>query len=690
MQSWILSSAFLVCAQVAYCANTVVNGAPATPQKPVTDIIHGISITDNYRWLEDQKSAETRAWIAAQQAYTEAYFKPLPGREQVYRRMSQLMRVDSYELPTVRGNRQFFIRHPADKNQNQLCLREGPTGKNDVLVDANLLSSSGPVTVRLLDVSRDGSLLAYGIQEGGQDEITVHFLNIDTRQTLSEIMPKAIYLGVSFTSDRAGLYYSKKLPEGIRLYFHAMTADPASDKLIFGKGYGPQTFVEGYVTCDGRWLIVVASTGWGVKSDVYAMRLGRDETPKPVITGLDGEFLPDYFEDHMYVTTTWKAPNRRVFSLDLNLPEQANWKDIVPEQRDHIESASVFGGKLVVSYLHDVTSRAAIYNLDGKHESDLPLPVLGSVSDLRGEPNQDKMYFAFESFAFPETIYQYTFKTGSAAVWWKAAIPGSFDDFVVKQVWYESRDKTRIPMFIVHKKGLKLDGTARVLMTGYGGFDISYAPHFNNLAVYWLEQGGVFALPNLRGGGEFGETWHKAGMFEKKQNVFDDFEAAADYLTKNGYTRPSRLGILGGSNGGLLVGAAVTQRPDLFGAVICMNPLLDMVRFDRFKVAQWWVSEYGSAQDENQFRYLFKYSPYHHVEKGVKYPAVLFVTGDGDTRVDPLHARKMAALMQASTGSSNPILLKYDTSSGHSGGKPLDARIEDNTEFTLFLNRQLQ
>lgn len=300
------------------------------------------------------------------------------------------------------------------------------------------------------------------------------------------------------------------------------------------------------------------------------------------------------------------------------------------------------------------------------------------------------MFYVFQSFAFPPTIFEYRVPMGSQSIWWKSPLNGHSDDVLVKQVWYESRDKTRLPMFLVHKKDLKLDGSARVLMTAYGGFDVSYTPGFDEMAAYWVEQGGVFALPNLRGGGEFGETWHKAGMFEKKQNVFDDFEAAAEYLEKNGYTGPSRLGIEGTSNGGLLMGAAVTQRPDLFGAVVCRYPLLDMVRFDQFKVAKWWVAEYGSAQNKDQFPYLFKYSPYHHVEKGVKYPPVLFVTGDGDTRVDPLHARKMTALMQASTGSSNPILLKYDTTSGHSGGKPLDVRINDTTDIVLFLNNQLR
>ncbi len=662
---------------------------PATPEKPVTDVLHGVSIVDKYRWLENQESPETRQWIGQQQSYTNAYLAALPDRPAIQQRLSELMRVDEYDLPSVRKDREFFLRHPGNQNQNQLCLRQGSTGKDEVLVDGNLLGGGHPVTVRLLDVSQDGTLVLYGLQEGGQDETTLHFLDVNTRKTSAETIPKAVYLTASLLPDRSGLYYAKKLSRGLRLFFHRMGTDPATDQLVFGERYGPETFITAQISYDGRWLIALATTGFGLKSEVYVMRLNKDRELRPVITGLDGEFAPDYYDDHLYVNTTWKAANRRIFVLDLNHPAQANWKEVLPEQKDRLENAMLVGGKLCAVYLHNAVSQAALYKLNGERERDLPLPTLGSVN-IAGEADQDRMFYSFESFALPPVNYEYNVATNTQSVWWKAPAVGHFDQFLVKQVWYESKDHTSIPMFLIHRKDLKLDGSARVLLSAYGGFDISLTPSYDQLTAYWVEQGGVMAVANLRGGGEFGERWHKAGMLQNKQNVFDDFEAAAEYLERNGYTRASRLAIEGVSNGGLLVGAALVQRPDLFGAVVCSYPLLDMIRYDQFKAAQWWVTEYGSSQNKEQFAYLLQYSPYHHVQKGVKYPAVLFVTGDGDTRVDPLHARKMTALMQSSTGSAHPVLLKYDTSSGHSGGKPLDIRIRDTADLILFLNNELK
>jgi prolyl oligopeptidase len=663
--------------------------APATTRKPVTDETHGVAITDNYRWLEDQQSPETRTWITQQQQYANKFFRAIPGRDQIKQQLTDLLRVDRYQLPVTRKQRQFFVRRPGNKDFNQICLREG-NGTDEVLIDANLLSTPAkPKTLEVMGVSERGDVMAYGIREGGEDEITVKFFNVDARQNTPETMPRFRYMSFSLLPDASGFYYSKVASGGVRVFFHKLGTDASADPLVFGSEYGPEFMLNGDVTYDGRWLIVTAERGWS-HSEVFAMRLGQDQKPKPVITNLDAQFSPEYYNDQLFVTTTWKAPNRRIFSLDLKHPQQENWKDIVPEQADHIEFASLFGGRLFVSYLHNVVSQVTIYDLNGKVQQNLQFPSLGTITSASGRADQDNVFFGYESFTIAPTIYRYILPTNQQTVWWKAPVPTGLETATVKQVWYESRDKTRVPMFIVHRKDLKLDGSAQVLMTAYGGFDISMTPHFGAMAAYWVEHGGVFALPNLRGGGEFGEAWHKAGMFEKKQNVFDDFEYAAEYLIGNGYTRPSRLGILGGSNGGLLVGAAITQRPDLFGAVVCEFPLLDMVRYDRFKVAKWWVPEYGTAENKDQFAYLYKYSPYHHVEKGTKYPSVLFVTGDADTRVDPLHARKMAASMQSATGSKNPVLLKYDTTSGHSGGQALDKEISDDTDVISFLSYTLR
>ncbi len=686
-------SAFLLLLLIlptGFAADLAGSRAPATAQKPVTDEMHGVSITDNYRWLEDQGSPETRAWITQQQQHTNQFLQAIPGRDGIKQQLAALLQVDQYYPPVVRKQRQFFIRRLGSQNFNQICLREGD-GKDEVLIDANSLGSAAkPKTLTMMGVSERGDLLAYGIREGGADELTVKFFNVATRRDTPETMPRLRYLSFSLLPDASGFYYGKAASGGVRIFFHKLGTDISADPIVFGNGYGPEVILGAEVTYDGRWLLATAAHGAaGDHTEIFAMRLGRDQSPQPVITKLDAQFLPEYFKDHLYVTTTWKAPNRRVFSLDLNNPQQANWNDVVPEQANHIEFASVLGGKLFVSYLHNVTSQVTIYGLDGKLERNLPLPGLGTVSSARGRPDQQEVFFEYQSFTTPPTIYWHNLVSNQQSVWWAAPTDKNLDGMTVEQVWYQSRDKTRVPMFIVHRKDLKLDGSARVLMTAYGGFDVSMTPHFDALAAYWAENGGVFAVPNLRGGGEFGEAWHKAGMLEKKQNVFDDFEYAAEYLIKTGYTRPSRLGIMGTSNGGLLMGAAVTQRPDLFGAVVCRFPLLDMLRYDRFKVAKWWVPEYGTAENKDQFAYLYKYSPYQRVEKGVKYPSVLFVTGDADTRVDPLHARKMTALMQSATGSTNPILLKYDTSAGHSGGQALDQEINNDTDIMSFLSYTL-
>ncbi len=679
----------LIFTSVACAASFNAQAPPRSMQRPVTESFHGIMITDPYRWLEDQGSANTRAWIAAQQKYTKSYMASLSGRDEVRAQLAKLMRVDSYQPPTVRGERQFFQRKPADKNRNQLCLREGSNGRDQVLVDANAIRGSQPASVRLLDVSQDGRLLAYGIQEGGQDELTLHLYDVSAHRDRRETFGKARFMTVSLLPNNGGFYYTKSLPEGCRVYFHWLGTDMRQDEEVFGHGYGPEKFVYGASTYDGRWLLLQVVTGWGVQSDIYVMRLGRDTKPHVLVSGLPGEFSPAYFNDQLFVMTTWKAPNRRILRINLLHPAPANWKQIIAECSDHMESATVIGGKLVINYLHDVASVLKTFSLDGKSDGDVALPSLGTIADVEGEPDHPEMFYAFSSFTYAPAEFRYNVNTHEQKIWWKAPVIDHAEDVVVQQVWYESKDKTRIPMFLVHRRDFRQDGSARALMTAYGGFDVSLTPVFEEEIAYWVDQGGLFALPNLRGGGEFGESWHRAGMFGQKQNVFDDFEYAAEYLERNHYTSASRLGIEGMSNGGLLMGAALTQRPDLFGAVVCEYPLLDMVRFDKFKVAKWWTAEYGSAENKDQFSYLYRYSPYQHVEKGGKYPAVLFVTGDGDTRVDPLHARKMTALLQASSNSGRPILLKYDTASGHSGGKPTDVKIDDATDVMLFLQHEL-
>jgi prolyl oligopeptidase len=673
------------------CAILSFSQPPKTPVKPVTETFGRVTITDPYRWLEDQSSPETRAWVKAQMAYTQSVLAKVPQREKVRRIVTDVLKVDTMSQPLERNGRYFFRKRRVTDEQAILYVRQGENGADTVLVDPNPLSPDHSTSVELMDVSSDGRLIAYGLRKGGQDEAEVHFRNVDTRADLPELLPTARYETVSIKPDRSGAYYIVASAQGPRLHYHAMGSAVKNDPLLFGQAFDSTHEGECNIPTTGRWLVCQIMTGAaGDKVEVYAQNLAAGASMKPIITGIDARFDPvDVEGDRMYVQTDWKAPNGRILAIDLNHPAQENWKEIVPERPYVLDGFSLSGGKVAAAWLENVHSRIEVLTADGKFIRQVQLPALGSASVPQGRWESDVAFYTFSSLNQPDTIYRYNMASGTQSVWFQKKAPFDPSTIEVKQVWYNSKDGTRVPMFIASRRGIRLDGSHPTLLTGYGGFDISMLPTSSNTAMAWLEMGGVYALANLRGGGEFGEKWHDAGKLDKKQNVFDDFIAAAEYLIKEGYTRSDRLGITGRSNGGLLVGAALTQRPDLFRAVVCGFPLLDMLRYDRFKVAKFWVPEYGTAQNPKQFPFIYKYSPYQHVEKGTKYPAVMFVSGDFDTRVDPLHARKMAALLQASTGSDRPVLLRYDTESGHSAGVPVDSLISETSDELTFLAWQL-
>ena len=664
--------------------------APKAKVQVVTDTLHGIAISDPYRWLEDQEAADTRAWLTEQIKFTDSALAKVPQRDRIRKRLGELMKIDVMNAPTVAGGRYFFSKRRADQNQSVQYVREGLNGTDTVLIDPNPLTPDHTKSVLRMDVSPDGKLMAYGFRQGGEDETTLAFLDVDTKKDLPEAFPRARYEGVSITPDRKGVYYSRRSPEGPRVYYHAFGSDAANDKVIFGSQYGAGQFAGCEISLDGRWLMCVAATGSnGDNTEVFVEDLRAKTGLKPIVKGIDARFEPQLAGNTVFMQTNWKAANNRVLAVDLLNPAQANWKEVLPERKSVLQGIGLVGGKLVGNWLENVHTKIEILTPDGKLVRELKLPSLGVAFGPFGRWDSEEAFYQFTSFGQPTTTYRYDMATGAQSTWSQVKMPFDSASVEVKQVWYESKDKTRVPMYIAHKKGLKLDGNNPTILTGYGGFNVSLLPTSGAFSLAWIDMGGVFAQPNLRGGGEFGEEWHKAGMLDKKQNVFDDFLAAAEFLIKEKYTRKEKLAISGGSNGGLLVGAALTQRPELFQAVICGAPLLDMVRYDKFKVAKFWVPEYGSADDPKQFQVLYKYSPYHHVEKGVKYPAVMFVTGDADTRVDPLHARKMAALLQASTASEKPILLHYDIKAGHSGGLPIDRLIENNADELAFLVWQL-
>jgi prolyl oligopeptidase len=485
------------------------------------------------------------------------------------------------------------------------------------------------------------------------------------------------------------MYYSRG-GEAPRVYYHRFGEDPGKDRLVFGEGYGPDKIIVADLSEGGRYLIIHVVHGSAAdKTEIYSQDLQAQGPIQPIVNDVAARFTGQVGGDTLFVQTNWKAPKNRILAIDLRNPARENWKEVVPETSSVIDSMALAGGELVVIYTENASSRVKIFDVEGKPLREVPLPTIGSLAGFSGRWAGSQAFYGYTSFHIPFLVQRYEVATGKQELWAEMKVPIHTEKLEVKQVWYTSKDGTRVPMFLLSQKGMQLDGTRPTLVTGYGGFNISESPYYSPLAVLWAENGGVFVDANLRGGGEFGEAWHRAGMREKKQNVFDDFLAANEWLIQNRYTNPSQLAIMGNSNAGLLVGAALTQRPDLFRAVLCTHPLLDMLRYQKFMEAQYWVSEYGSSDDPAQFRYLAAYSPYQNVKSGAKYPAVLLMTGDGDTRVDPLHARKMAARLQAATASDQPILLRYDTQAGHSGGLPVSKQIDQLADGAEFLMWQL-
>jgi len=665
-------------------------GPPATQREDVTENLHGVTVTDPYRWLEDQNSPATRAWIEAQNAYTHSLLDRWPGRAAIEKRLTQLERVEVIESPVERAGRFFFRRRSPEQEQAVIYLRQGEAGSEQVLIDPNPMSADHSTNADIVDVSKDGKILAYGIRLGGKDETEIHFYDVDARHDLPDKLPAATYFDASFLPDRSGLYYSTMTDGGPRVRFHRMGTQISTDQDVFGKGYAKEAIVVGDPSEDGRRLIIQVQHGSAAdKVEIWTQDLMTKGPIEALTKGIDARFFAFAGGNQLFLQTNWNAPRGRVLAVDFANPARERWREIIPETDATIDSVALAGGKILVSYVKNVSSQVRIFQPDGRPAGEVAFPALGSTAGIQSRWENHNAFIGYTSFAVPYNIYRYDVATGNQSVWAQVRVPVDSQQFEVEQVWYPSKDGTRIPMFLVHGKAIKLDGSIPVLLTGYGGFVVSLTPSFSSFAIVWAEHGGVFAQANLRGGGEFGEAWHKAGMLDKKQNVFDDFIAASEWLIQNHYTQPSKLAIFGGSNGGLLVGAALTERPDLYRAVVCWHPLLDMLRYDRFMEAQFWVSEYGSAKDPNQFKWLYAYSPYQHVNPGTKYPAVLFMTGDGDTRVAPLHARKMAALLQADTGSDRPVLLRYELTAGHSGGRSVTQSIGDATDVFSFLFSQL-
>ncbi len=672
------------------CTNVIGQEAPQTRQDNIADTLHGNIIMDPYRWLEDQNSPETRAWIDAQNEYTQHLLAGLPSIDKLKKRLNELSRIDKMASPMQHGNRYFVWKKRATDELWVYYMREGLGGKDKVLIDPHKLSKDQTSDISVEDITADGKLLLYGIRKGGEDETELHLMNIDTRKDLPDRLPRALYYGATLKPDGSGFFYSlQNRKTGGRIWYHETGTNPAQDVEIFGEGYGPEQGLGTMISDDGRYLLLTVWHGWS-KNEIYLQDLSTKGPVKTIISGIDGKFIPEFAGDRLIIQTDWQAPNGRILSIDLSHPEQENWQEIIPETDDAIETFSAAGGKIFVHYLHNVSSRINIFKPDGAADGEIVLPGICTVRGPWGRWNSQTAFYDISSFIMPRTTYTYQVESGKSEEWSRDAVPFDSETYEVNQAWYDSKDGTSIPMFLVHKKNLELDGNNPVLLYGYGGFNVSIKPQFSTYNAVFIENGGIYALANIRGGSEFGEEWHRAGMLGNKQNVFDDFIAAAEWLISEKYTNPAKLAIRGGSNGGLLVGACMTQRPDLYQAVLCEYPDLDMIGYYRFENNNPpALMEYGDASNPDHFDFLAAYSPYQNVQKGTDYPAVLFITGDADTRVPPLQARKMTARMQYATISDQPILLLYDTKAGHSGGKPHGKWVEDTALELGFLFWQL-
>jgi prolyl oligopeptidase len=706
---WILLGLLVLAAAVWAADDSSVRApTPAGPPKVkvevVEDTVQGHKIADPYRWLEDANSPDTQAFVRDQMAYARSTLDPLPGRERIHQRLTQLLSVGTIPAPQIGGKYYFYTRREGTQNQAVLLVREGLKGKDRPLVDVNQQAADGTVALDWWFPSDDGKYVAYGTSVSGSEESVLHVIETASGKLLPDTIERTRFSSVAWKKDNSGFYYTRHPKKGdvpageevyhVKVFYHALGSDAAKDPLIFGEGLSLQDIPEVQLPDDNdRWLMITVFEGWA-KSEMYLQDLKAGTAPVELTSGKNFLYQGEIFRGTLYITTNEDAPRFRVFAVDAANARRENWKEIIPQSDAVLKSTNVFDGKMFAQYEKNVSSQLKVFALDGKPIEDIALPTIGTVTESGGRWDRKEAFFGFSSFTVPPSVYQVDLASRHSALWDKVSAPGIDPAaYEVKQLWYESKDGTKVPMFIFYKKGLQLDGKTPTLLTGYGGFNISLTPEFRGSRYVWLEHGGIFAVANLRGGAEFGEDWHRAGMLDKKQNVFDDFIAAAEFLIAQKYTDKEHLAITGGSNGGLLMGAALTQRPELFRAVICQVPLLDMLRYQNFQIAKLWVPEYGSAEDPKQFEWLYAYSPYHHVKPGTEYPAILFMTSDGDTRVDPMHAKKMAALLQAEAANGQsrerPILLRIETKAGHGVDLPIGKQIEEYTDIYLFLFSQL-
>jgi prolyl oligopeptidase len=671
---------------------------PPTPLAPASYHLHGELIADPYRWLEDGERAETRAWTERQNVLTQAYLARVPGRPAIHARLDQLLAIGALSVPQPVKGWYFYQRRDGRQNQPVLYVRQGVEGTDRVLVDPNALDSAGTTALDWFFPSEDGRLLAYGLSENGSEQSVLHLLDVGSGRFLPERIPHTRAVDLAWMPDGSGFYYTRypragEVPEGEEhyhraIFFHPVGSDPGADPLVF-KPSEKEHWPGVSLSPDGRWLQIGVARTFD-QTDLYLQDLERGGPPVPVAKDLPATFDGEIAHGRLFLRTNLDAPTYRIYVVEPERPERDRWRELVPSRPDAVlDGMRVTRRHLALSYLERASSRLRLADHEGHPLREVELPTLGSLFGIGAEWDGEELFYGFSSYTVPPSIYRIDLGSGEQRLWQRVEADIDPERYRVRQVSYASRDGTPITMFLVRRAEPKAAGPAATYLTGYGGFNISMTPAFSRSLLLWLERGGIVAVPNIRGGGEYGESWHQGGILGNKQRSFDDFIAAAEWLIAQGYTTPGRLAIAGGSNGGLLVGAALVQRPELFRAVVIQVPLLDMLRYHQFLIARLWIPEYGSPDDPEQFRWLKAYSPYHHVRDGVSYPAVLLATAESDSRVDPMHARKMAARLQAATSSSHPILLRLESRAGHGAGKPLAKVLDELTDTWTFVFSEL-
>jgi prolyl oligopeptidase len=677
---------------------------PDTKRTDHVDVLHGVKVADPYRWLEQdvRKAKEVKDWVAAQNKVTFAYLAAIPQRDALRKRLTQLWNYERYSAPFKAAGRYFYRRNDGLQNQDVVYVADSPKEEGRVLLDPNKLSEKGTVALTELAPSPDGKLLAYGLASAGSDWQTFKVLDVETGKDRGDEVRWIKFSGASWTKDGKGFFYSRyDEPRGggkftgvnrnQKVYYHRVGTPQADDVLVYKRPDQPDWGFSATVTDDGRYLVLTIRKGTDAR-----YRIAYKDLSEPYGTFVDliEDFDNEYsFIDNdgpiFYFRTDLKAPRRRVVAIDLRKPGRKNWKEVIPQVKETLRAARLVGNQLVCTYLKDAYTQVRLFTFKGKPLRELKLPGIGTASGFGGKRTDTETFYTFQSFATPPTIFRYDLVTGEGELLRSSKAKVNPADYVVEQVFYPSKDGTKVPMFLTYKKGLKKDGTNPTLLYGYGGFNIALPPGFSAARLAWLERGGIYAQANLRGGGEYGKAWHDAGRRHKKQHVFDDFIAAAEYLVKQKYTSPKKLAIKGGSNGGLLVGACMTQRPDLFGACLPAVGVMDMLRFHKFTIGRYWVDDYGSPDDPKDFKTLYAYSPYHNLKKGVKYPPTLVTTGDTDDRVVPGHSFKFTAMLQHCQGGAAPVLARIETDAGHGAGKPTEKVIAELADEYAFLVKNL-